>query len=182
MAPERKTPPCRLRAVFTAVLVVLGAAKASSDPCTYSLSPGSVALPSSGGNGLVTVTAPAGCPWQPTATAPWISTMGSGTGNGSVGYWVGANGAGPRSGSIGVGGQTFTITQAAAACTYGVSPTSAAVPSAGAFGTFTVTTGGWCSWMAASQVPWITTMGGGQGSAVVGYTVLVNPTGLARSG
>src|SRR5262245_15858384 len=81
-----------VRAAATVGVLLVGAAEARSQPaCTYTLSPGGALVQSTGGSGLVSVATTAGCIWQPQSLAPWISTMGSGVGNGSVGYYVQVN-------------------------------------------------------------------------------------------
>src|SRR5271157_4367271 len=84
--------------------------------CTYSLSPSSASPGAAVGTGTVAVTAGTGCAWTATSNASWISvTAGaSGTGNGAVSYSVAANTAtSSRTGTLTIGGQTFTVTQAA---------------------------------------------------------------------
>jgi hypothetical protein len=63
----------------------------------------------------VTVTTTASCAWTASSGAAWITITsgGSGTGGGSVGFAVAANTGGQRSGSLTIGGQTFTVNQAA---------------------------------------------------------------------
>src|SRR5262249_1296213 len=67
-------------------------------------------------------------------------------------------------------------------CTYGISPAGQAVDSAGATGSFVVTTASWCSWTAAPGAPWIsiTSGGSGSGNGTVAFSVAAN-TGAARS-
>jgi hypothetical protein len=106
----------------------------------------------------------------------------SGTGPGTVTYNVASNTGGARTGTITIAGQTFTISQAAAACTYSVTPTSVSLPASGGTGAVSVTTGAGCSWGSFSSTPWITVSGSGPGSGTVGYAVAANTTGLSRSG
>lgn len=86
-------------------------------PCTYSIAPTSQAMPALGGTGTVTVTTTAACAWTASSNAPWltITSGAAGTGSGSVGFSAAANSAGARSGTLTIAGQTFTVTQAAAA-------------------------------------------------------------------
>lgn len=86
----------------------------SGGPCTYSISPSSQFIGSSGGTGSISVTAPSGCSWSASTGSGWITVVSgsSGNGNGTVGYWVSANsGTSSRSGIITMGGQTFTLSQ-----------------------------------------------------------------------
>ena len=96
--------------------------------CTFSLSPPNQSVPATGGFGTVTVVAsPASCAWTaawtPASASTWVTTNSgaTGTGNGAVQRRVAANpGSSPRSATLTVGGQTFTVNQAAApaACTF----------------------------------------------------------------
>jgi hypothetical protein len=136
----------------------------------------------------VTVTADAGCAWTAVSNNFWITvTAGaSGSGNGSVNYSVGPNIApGPRTGSITIGGQAFSITQAAAAtCSFAISPASQSVPAAGTTGTVTVTATAGCGWTAISTAAWIsiTSNAAGTGNGSISYAVTANTGASARTG
>jgi hypothetical protein len=85
--------------------------------CTYSLSSTSPWATAAGGAGAVNVTVGSGCSWTAVSNVSWIHvTAGaSGSGNGTVGYTVDVNATtSPRTGTITIGGQTFTVNQAAA--------------------------------------------------------------------
>ena len=87
----------------------------ASGVCTYSLNPTSQSFGSGGGSGsvAVTVTGSNCAPWAAVSSVDWITVQGGG--GGSVSYSVAANtGATSRTGTIGIGGQTFTVTEAAA--------------------------------------------------------------------
>jgi uncharacterized protein (TIGR03437 family) len=91
--------------------------------CSYAIAPTSASAPAGGTTGSVTVTAPTGCAWTATSNVSWITVSpASGNGNGVVSYTVAAS-SGPlaRTGTLTIAGQTFTVTQAAAA-TLTVSP------------------------------------------------------------
>jgi hypothetical protein len=69
------------------------------------------------GSGIVSVTAPSGCPWTASSSAGWITiTSGSsGSGNGTVSYSVAANtSTSSRTGTMTIAGQTFTVNQSGA--------------------------------------------------------------------
>jgi hypothetical protein len=122
--------------------------------CTYSLSPSGASPGATQTTGSITVTAGTGCAWTATSNATsWITiTSGaSGSGNGTVSYTVAANtGTTSRTGTITVGGQTFTVTQAAAAaCSYSITPSTNTMGAQGGSGSFVVTTGSTCSWTAS---------------------------------
>jgi glucose/arabinose dehydrogenase len=80
------------------------------------ISPTSAAFDENGGGGSVEVTSPAACPgWTAASNDPWIAITsgGSGTGNGTVGYSVEANpDVSPRSGTLTIAGLTFALQQA----------------------------------------------------------------------
>ena len=135
--------------------------------CSYSISPGSRTMASSGGTGTVSVTASAGCSWTASSSAGWITinSGNSGSGSGSCGYTVAANtGSSSRTGSLTVAGQTFTVTQSGVSCTYSISPTTLSVGSGGSTGTVSVTAVTGCSWSASSSAGWITINSGNSGS------------------
>lgn len=158
----------------------------TSSLCTYSISPTSQSVGSQGGSNWVTVTATAGCSWTAVSGKSWITVTGgaSGTGSGTVNYGVASNTGGSRSGAITIAGQTFTVSQAAAACTYNVTPISVSAPAAGSTGTITVTvaTGSGCTWSSFSSTAWVTVGGGTTGSGTATYTVAANTTTSSRTG
>ncbi len=85
--------------------------------CTPTLTPSTQSFGAGGGSATTTVTAATGCSWSATSNDGWITvTSGAtGTGSGTVGYAVAPNpGAGSRTGTVSIGGQTLTISQAAA--------------------------------------------------------------------
>ncbi len=157
--------------------------------CTYSLSPTSLAFDAAGGSDAFAVqTNGATCTWSATTQDDWITiTAGSsGTGNGTVSFTVAANSAvATRTGSIQVADQTFTVSQAAAACSYSLNPLSASYDDQGGNGSFSVTTNdASCAWTASTQDDWITITAGqsGSGSGTVTYVVAQNATNQARTG
>jgi hypothetical protein len=168
--------------------VTIQQAAVSAPACTVAINPTSQSVPAAGVTGInVTVTAPSGCARPATSNAAWITvTSGAtGSGNGTVTLNVAANTGGARSGTVTIGGQTFTVNQAAAqTCTVTINPTSASVPAAGATGiSVTVTAPSGCSRPATSNAPWITVASGatGTGNGTVTLNVAAN-TGGARSG
>jgi len=152
--------------------------------CTYSISPTSQNFGKEGGAGSVSITTGSSCPWDATSSASWITitSSASGTGNGGVSYSVVANTGPARDGALTIGGQSVTIHQDSG-CTYRIDPTSASYPRSGGAGSVGITAGSSCTWVAASNVSWISVPpgAGGTGSGAVDYSVAVN-TGLARDG
>src|SRR5690606_40987095 len=87
----------------------------------------STSLGNTGGAASVNVIAASNCSWVATSNASWITiTAGaSGTGNGTVGISIAQNTTtSSRTGSVTIAGQTFTVQQSAAPCTYSLSGTS----------------------------------------------------------
>jgi hypothetical protein len=83
--------------------------------CTYALTPtASETVAGGGGSGSFAVATGTNCTWAATTSDGWIHvTAGSGSGSGTVTYTVDANGDAARTGTITVGGQTYTVSQAA---------------------------------------------------------------------
>src|SRR5919197_513025 len=105
----------------------------SGSKCEVSVKNNTPELAASGGNGSVTVTTSRECSWSASTEAPWISlAVTSGQGPGTVNYSVLPNPSGtPRHGRVVVAEQTIDVAQAAAACRYGVNPSSVNVDAAG---------------------------------------------------
>ncbi len=175
--------------------------------CSFAISPASQSIGATGGSGTVAMSTQQSCRWTATSNAAWITVTsgGSGTGNGTVGFSVGANTGAARTGTISIGGRTFTISQAAPGapppapppppppspppppppppCSYSVSPKEVKVGDEGGSGTFNVSAGSGCAWSAVSQESWIsiTSGGSGSGNGTVRFTAARN-TGKKRSG
>jgi hypothetical protein len=155
--------------------------------CSFSLTPANQSMPASGGVALVDVTGPAGCSWTAVSNAPWLSITagGSGSGNGTVTFDVAVNTTtAARTGTVTIGGQTFTVNQAGAACNYTIAPTSQSSPAGGGTGSVGVTAQTGCAWTATSNAPWISVTSGasGSGNGTVGYSVAANTSTAARTG
>jgi len=153
----------------------------------FTLSPSSQSAIAAGGTVSTIVTGTVGCSRTATSNASWITvTAGaSGSGTGTVSTSVAANTAGsPRTGTVTIGGQTFTINQAAASCSFTVSPTSKSMASSGGSFTVNVTTLTGCAWSASSASAWLTTSGAasGTGSGSVTLVAAGNASSSARAG
>ena len=116
-----------------------------------------------------------GCNWTPTTSDEWITITngGSRTGNDSVNFTVARNTGAARNGAIRVGGQVFSISQSAPQCRYQLSPITTSISGAGGSGAVTVTAAANCTWTATTNVPWISIVGGtnGTGNGSVSFTV-----------
>ncbi|MBI3653664.1 MAG: VCBS repeat-containing protein [Acidobacteria bacterium] len=157
--------------------------------CLFTISPTSQNFVAAGGTGSVGVTTTAGCNWTAVSNAGFITiTSGaSGTGNGTVNYSVAANiSASPRSGTMTIAGQTFTVTQDAAAgsCVYSIVPSSQNFPVGGGTGSVAVTATAGCAWTAVSNDSFITVTSGasGTGNGTVNFSVAANSNPAPRSG
>jgi hypothetical protein len=150
--------------------------------CTYAIAPAGASVEAAGGSAVFSLTAGTLCAWTATSNAPWITiTAGaSGWGDGTIGYAVATHtGAESRTGTITAGGQTYTITQSGAACSYALIPASQSMPAEGGAGTVTMTGTVDCNWTAASSAPWLTIAGGasGSGGGTISYSVAPNGGG-----
>jgi hypothetical protein len=153
--------------------------------CTYKVAPTSGTIAATGGTATTNVSAGGHCPWTATSNAPWITIVsgGAGTGAGAVQLSAAANQGAARTGTATIATQAVTLTQAAAPCTFTVSPAAIDVPLTGGERTANVSTRADCAWTAAANVPWITVTAGASatGSGTVRVIVAANP-GDARSG
>lgn len=168
--------------ISLAIATCGGSPNGPSPVCNITISPQNSDFGSSGGTGSVTVTTAAGCSWNATAGASWITiTAGaSGSGPGTVAYSLAANtGIDQRTGPVTIGGQTLTIRQqgrTAATCTYALSHDRQDFGPGSGSGSFTIAAGAECAWSATSDSPWVVITSGAQGSGdgTVAYTVGAN--------
>ena len=157
--------------------------------CNYVLTPPSQSIAAGSATGSTAVAAPTGCAWTGVSNnTGWLTvTSGaSGNGNGTVEFSASANpSTSPRSGTLSVAGQTFTVTQAAAGCTFAISSNSWSVVAAGGTGSTTVTSGVGCAWTAVSNNSgWLTVTSGasGSGTGTVSFSANTNTTSQVRVG
>ena len=158
-------------------------------PCTYSVAPTTLSPTSAGGTFPVNITTTAGCAWAAAVAQgnPWItvSSGAGGTGPGLLSLSVAPNTeTRSRTGTVTVAGQTVTVTQGAAPCTYTVTPTSIAAPNTQSSSFVDITTAAGCVWAATTNVTWvtITSASSGTGNGRVTFTVDANTTGSPRGG
>ena len=173
-------------AVAGRTVTISQAAGAPAPSCSVTLSQETASLPAGGGSGQVGVSVAAGCAWTAASNVPWIqiTSATTGTGPGQVAFTAAASSEGARTGTLTIGGRTFTVNQAAAACSYTLSSSGQSVPAAGGTGTVNVATGGGCSWTAVSNHPWLTVTAGesGTGNGAVSFAAEPETTGIARTG
>ncbi len=175
-----------------ALILCLASPAAAQVACTFALAPAGVSVPARGPNpdgsahGVITVTASrSDCARTATSNVEWITvSFGSpGTGHGTVGYTVKLNTwPVPRTGTVTVGGQAFTVNQAAANCDFNLTASATQFPPSGGSGTLTVTTT--CSWVASSSVAWIGVVSPSAttGNGTAPFIVQPNPAGQERTG
>jgi len=154
--------------------------------CAATINPTSQSVAAAGGAGAsIAVTIAAGCAWNATSNAPWltITNGASGNGNGTVTFTAAANSGAARSGTLTIAGETFTANQAGN-CTATLNPTSQSIPVGGNSGNqVAVTIPGGCAWTATSNAAWLTITNGanGNGNGTVTFSAAAN-AGAARSG
>ena len=154
--------------------------------CSYVASPATQSLAAAGGSASVTVTAGSGCTWTATDSATWltITSGASGTGSGTVAYTAAANtSTTSRNATLTAAGQTVAITQAGAACSFVVAPTTPTIGADGGNGSVTVTTTSGCAWTASDNSGWVTIVSGasGTGTGMVSYQAAANTSASSRS-
>ncbi|HBB94855.1 MAG TPA: hypothetical protein DC054_05640, partial [Blastocatellia bacterium] len=155
--------------------------------CTFNIAPTAQAFSGAGGSATVTVTTPNNCSWTAVSNSSFITVNSgaNGSGNGVVGFTVAANStSSPRTGTLTIGGQTFTVSQAAASgCVYNISPTSQSFTAVGGTGSASVATPNGCAWAATSNSSFIIVNGGsGNGNGFANFTVTANTSLATRTG
>jgi hypothetical protein len=161
--------------------------QAAAQTCAVSINPTSQSVGAAGITCLsVSVTAPSGCSRPATSNATWITVTNgaTGSGNGTVTMNVAANSGTARTGTVTIGGQIFTVNQAApTVCTYTINPTSMTVGDDGAKGlTVTISTGAGCQWTAAENVGWLDIKSAKSGTGSGSVTFDVGSHNTTRTG
>jgi hypothetical protein len=142
-------------------------------PCVYSLSSPGQSFSAAAGLGSFTVNTASTCGWTATPSAAWITILPSASqGTGRVSYAITANSGAARTGTISVGGQNYSISQAALTCTYSIAPEGAEYDFRGGTSYVVVTAPAGCPWTATSNAPWMTpSTSSGTGTEAVVVTV-----------
>jgi hypothetical protein len=164
---------------------VTQAALLVANPCAFALSSTSHSPAAAVQTVTVNVTTTSGCNWTVASDAAWITVANGAarSGSGAVQLAVAANPGAERVGTVTIAGQTFTITQAPAACTYSLNPTSQSVSLLGGEFSLAVTTQAWCTWSASTEEDWIqlTSAPTGAGNGALTYRVPLVSLGLLFS-
>jgi len=81
--------------------------------CTFGLNSASQAFPAAGGNGVVDITAGAGCFWAASSPPGWVTLTAPayGSASGTLRYTVAANSGVERSATLSIGGLAFGVEQ-----------------------------------------------------------------------
>lgn len=155
--------------------------------CSFSIAADNPVFPSAGGTGSVSITASApACAWSASSSAGWLTfpAGASGSGSGVLSFTLAVNPSpSPRQAALTVAGQTLTITQAGAQCSYSLLSLSATVPATGGSGSVGVAAAQGCAWTASSNAAWlILNQSSGNGSGEVLFTALPNTGASERTG
>ncbi|MFO1478065.1 MAG: choice-of-anchor Q domain-containing protein, partial [Verrucomicrobiota bacterium] len=162
--------------------------QATLPACVYSVSSTNLDCDASAQSLQLTLSTSSHCGWfaDSSPTAIWITPVQrSGTGSAQITLIIETNASiQPRQGVVLVGGQSVTVNQAGAACTYRLSSTNEVFDAEGGHAVIEVTALSGCSWNFVSSFDWITCSlpGPGAGSLQVGLYVSANPGAQARQG
>jgi hypothetical protein len=147
--------------------------------CQLALTPSSVAVSASGGEGVIAVNATEGCDWSATSDADWLTivTAPSGNGVGSMRFRADANAGPARTGNIRVGNRTVSVQQhgIGAACTFAIARTETVLPATGGTDIIGVTAPANCPWTAQSHDSWILVTSGASGSGNGNVVLTIAP-------
>ncbi len=160
----------------------------SGTTCSYTLQSANGTVPASGGTGSVGVIAPSVCGWTAVSNNPsWLTISSSGNGGSSNVVFVAAPNlsASPQIGTLTIAGQTYTVTQAAASCSYslGAPNTTIAYTAVNNESLSFSTTFSGCSPSAMSYASWLTVSTSFTGSSgTVTYSVTMNSSAATRVG
>jgi len=159
--------------VFT---VTQAEAGTNSPNCAYAITPTNQSIDAGGGAGAaIALSTAAGCPWTAASQVSWLAltSPANGSGSSTVTFTVAANSAAARTGTLTIAGKTFTLNQAAAACTFSINPTDQAINEKGGAIAVAVSAGAGCAWTATSNESWITITEGaaGNGNGTVRFDV-----------
>jgi hypothetical protein len=158
-------------------------APAAPVSCAFVVTAPTSSFGPAGGNGSVSVEAPAGCGWSATTPADWIAIQGpaAGSGSGVLGVAVSAlpTGAEARSGLITIAQQAFTLTQSA--CEFSLAPVGTSFGGEGGTVTVNLVVQDGCRWTVDEAPAWAT-VEPASGTGPIGLSLRVgeNTLGAAR--
>jgi len=173
----------------TFTITQAGASGSTSNNCTFTVTPTTIAMTLKGGSKSVSVkTKDKTCAWTAVSNDDFITiTSGaSGTGNGKVTFTVPGNtNTTVLSGTITVAGERVTVNQAIGGCTFKLSPKLGKLKATGGPATIKVKANLTdCAWTATTTDDFITVTAGasGVGSGTVNYTVAPNASSNILTG
>ena len=148
-------------------------------PCSPDLAPTSATTSAEPETNNVLVTLAGGCSWGVTNTNSWITIapLTNSVGSGSFTYMTAGNAAMiGRTGTVSVLGTNFIIRQAAAICTYKLSPTNRVHGYGATASSVDLDTLSVCSWVVVNTNSWVTIQSAtnGQGDATISYALSQN--------
>lgn len=154
--------------------------------CDFSLAPRTRVFVPAAGQGLVDISAPAGCSWELRSDNEWLGLpdRSTGVGPGTVRFSVTANlGAPVRSGRLRLGDASADVTQNGQdMCAVRLSAVQAFARLAGGTDQFTVTAEAGCLWTATARQPWLRVLEGASGAGAGRVVYQVDPaTPMAAS-
>jgi hypothetical protein len=158
----------------------------TTDKCHVSATIQPSSFAASGGRGTIGIDASRDCTWSVSADESWVALAGprSGQGGATIDYTVSENRVpAQRAATIAVESVRLQLSQAAAPCTYDLTPAAVAVDADGGRESFSVTTLTGCGWDAQSSAGWISLIDGrsGDASGTVKLQIAAND-GAERSG
>ncbi len=166
--------------------VTIDQAEAPAPPaaCSYSIKPGSYNSGRGPDDVVVSVTTEGRCDWTATSRAAWLTVAEgrNGSGNGTVRVHVDANTGAPRTGTVTIAGETLTVRQEGATCSYSIAPTHYEAGRGPDNVRVNVTAENGCAWTTTNDASWISIAEGRSGSGPGVVRLVVDPNnGGARS-
>ena len=159
----------------------------SGATCSFVLATNSVTHEAGEETNSVALTTLDGCAWSVSNGTPWITILSSinNSNSGVVGYSVATNPTALfRAGVVHIGGETFTIEQRGADCSFALGANGASHGAETDTNLVTLTTLEGCEWSVSNSASWIEILSpaNNTNSGDVTYRVLTNPTALSRTG
>jgi hypothetical protein len=156
-------------------------AQAAAASCSYRLPQTNRSVGREPEEFTVAVDATSGCGWTAASSDSWITVGDGGTGSGSGSFRLSAarNTGGPRTGTVRVATETFTVQQAAGACTYAIKPTYYNAGRGPDTILIDVTADNGCAWTTRTSADWVTVDAGrsGSGNGTVRLVIPANTAG-----
>lgn len=146
--------------IATQSVSISQAASASAPlPCDLALSVDPDDFERDGGNGVVRISARAGCTWTINKDASWLTIEGPTQGSGPAAVKVVAaanDDVSSRRASIIVGDKTAVVSQPGQGdCTFAVNPVFVVIEKEAKSGDVSVTTARGCRWSSSTEAPWL---------------------------